>query len=423
MTLKPSVNPTQSPGLRTRLWATLAILILFVLGNLYRYRDAPSDDLTASYVGCRLLTTGDSAHLYVYDPTIFSEIPDDAAWDAAAAWGGIETYLHPYVQTPLWAWSLRPLCRLQFEPFKFIFTLAYLLSFAACLWLAARFWTPALLSPIPMSVLCLGLSISQPFRYAMALGQTHILFLLLVLASLILAERRRPGWAGLLLALAAAVKVTPAALILYWALTRRRTAALSAVGWSAGIALLTLVVARPLVPVYLQDLNRIAHILLVSFNNQSLAATWLSHAGSSSSFLMLPLPASVRIASMLLLLVCTVAGALFDRRQTPAGRNLPFGAMIVLLATTLFAPITWTHYFIVLVAPLMLLWQYGRTDRRHAIFVGVAVVFLLNCRPLATNMATGSLSRIGLLRSEFYSGILCIFLLALCSLTVSRKST
>ena len=206
-------NPVMTPGTETSLtaererklpsiaaWKIWAILALFVVCGVVHYWDADGDDLSSSYVGCRLMATGNAAHLYSYDPHDFAAVGPDPAWQAAADWGSYDAFLHPYVQTPLWAYALRPMCGGKFAPFEHIFDALAMLSFAACFLLVARSWAPALWSPYAMAVAVLCLWFSEPFRYAMSLMQTHVLFLLLTLASLILAQREKPGWAGLLLA-------------------------------------------------------------------------------------------------------------------------------------------------------------------------------------------------------------------------------
>ena len=401
-----------------RTWNTLfkqgSVFLLFaafVLCGFFTYRDAQADDLASSYIGCRLVATGNASHLYAYDPEDFASV-GDKAWEEAADQGGFTSFQHPYVQTPLWAYILRPVCGGQFAAFRHLFAGAALLAFAGCFWLTARFWAPSFLSPLAMGIALLCLWFSEPFRYAMLLVQTHVIFLLLTLASLILAERRRPGWAGLLLACAAAVKVTPAVLAVYWLLTRRWKAAAIMALWSAAVTAVTIATTGwSLFTVYLADLHRISRVMLLAFNNQSLTAWAMGHfyPGEVNQFNIMPLPTFVSLGSTALLLTLTVTGGLLDRRRLsdPATDQRPFGAMIALIAVTLCAPIAWTHYSIVLIAPLMLLWHEGRAGRSLWIMASVVAMVALNLRPLATNMEEGIMVHFMLVRSEFYAEVLC----------------
>ncbi len=391
-------------------WRALIVLAIFAVAGVVQYGHETGDDLAASYVGCRLVATGNAAHLYSYSPGVFADVGKDAAWKTAAAAGKFTGFLHPYVQTPLWAYALRPLCtRMSFPAFDLLFAVLTMLGFAGSLWLIAARWVPDLLNPVAMGTICLALWFSEPFRYAMFLMQTHVLFFFLVLAALAWADRR-PGAAGLLLALAAAVKITPGFLLIYWLLTRRWRAAASMAGWSAVLAALTVAVAgRTLVTEYLADLHRIGETLLVSLNNQSFAAWSMGRFYETDELYDLqifPLPAAVRVGSVVLLLLCTVLGGWLDNKRVKGA--LPLGAMLALVGATVFSPIAWTHYFIVLIAPLMLLAEENRLLRSKWIWVALAAVAVLNFQPLAPAIVDSDVYGWTVVRSHFYSGILCL---------------
>ena len=381
--------------------------------------NAGGDDLASSYVGCRLVVTGAAAgHLYAHDDDNFSKI-EDPVWTSIARSGGDRSFLHPYVQTPLWAIALQPLCRhTQFAGFSRVFLLAILLAFAGSVWLVARYWTPTLLTPISFAVILVALWFSQPFQYAMFLMQTHALFFFLTIASLLLAERKRPLLAGLLLACAAAVKITPAVLLLYWVLTRKWKAAVSMIGWSVVLLAVTYVAAGPhLMKLYFADLHRVSRVLLVSMNNQSLAAWWMGRFYPPDEIYDLttyPLPAAVRWVSLLLMLLGTAAGGLLDRRSTgtPGERGasigMPIGAMVALICGTVFAPIAWTHYSIVLLAPLMVLVEESRTRRSFGLAVLVLTATALNFHPFATDVINLDTARFSILRGQFFAAVLCL---------------
>ena len=227
-------------GFRGRgLLGAAIVLGIFVAVGFFCFSSGEGDDLSASYVGCRVLASGNGSHLYAHDATDFSDIGTDMVWTATAQQAQFDGTLHPYVQTPLWAFGLKPLCtRMNFPWFQRLFNAVALLCFAGSIWLIAFYWSPALLNAWGMASVLAILWFSVPFQYAMALTQTHVLFFAMTIAALVLAERR-PGWAGLLLAGAVAVKLTPGVLVAYWLLTRRWRAALSAVVWSGWIAGLT----------------------------------------------------------------------------------------------------------------------------------------------------------------------------------------
>lgn len=397
----------------------LVVIGLFVVAGYLTYSDEgdSGDDLSSSYVGCRLVSSGQALqHLYKHDATDFSKIGPDDEWQAAADQGKFIGYLHPYVQTPLWAYLLGPLCsRMTFVPFKRVFALLMLCSLVFTVWLIATYWTPSLFHPLAFAVILLLVWFSQPFQYAMFLMQTHALFFLMSIGGLILAERKRPGLAGFLLAFAAAVKVTPCLILLYWLGTRKWKAAAYMGGWLVFFSVATVAATGlPLFRLYIGEIGRLGHLLLISQNNQSFAAWWMTRfysADEVNEITMFPLPTAIRIVSVVLMVGLTIVGAFLDRRR-PA--RLPMGAIVALLASMLFAPIAWTHYSIVLIAPLMLLAQQDLKRWRWWLTLLIVVVLALNYPPFATNVIDGTIGRFAVIRGQFFAGVLCMLgLLAL----------
>lgn len=402
-------------GSRPAQWAAILLVLGLFVGYGYgRYKENSGDDLASSYVGSRLLSQGLSTHLFHYDPVSFAEIGEDDTWTVVAREGHFYGYLHPYVQTPLWAWALEPLCRhVSFPTFNRIFTLLTMLSFAGGIWLTAKYWAPSFYNPVAMAVVCVLLALSQPFQYAMSLNQTHMLIVLMTLAALLLAEKDRPALAGLLLACAAAVKITPGLLVAYWVLTGRWKAALSTLAWSAALwAGTVLAVGNTLMETYLSNLHRISRVLLVSQNNQSFAAWVMAHHYPSDEVFdinIFPLPTAVRLASSFLMGAFTLWGGWMDRLQRQRGSGTaPMGAMMGIVAATAFAPIAWTHYAIVLLFPVMILIDRNRILRRWWIAVLLAGITLLNYRPFATDIINGMIGRLSIIRGQFFACLLTL---------------
>ncbi len=411
-----------SRGLPREHGVILAFLAIFICVGMVKYWNADAEDLASSYVGCRLIAEGHSAALFDYDPENFAGLGGSNTWKRVAAEGGFHGFLHPYVQTPLWGYGLRPLCmHTSFAAFNRIFLLQVMLCFAATIGLIARFWAPSLLHPLPIALVLLCFWFSQPFQYAMFLMQTHALFFFLAVASLMLAERDRPIAAGLLLACAAAVKLTPGVLVIYWVMTRRWKAAASTVAWSAVLMLLTVMaVGAPLVRAYFADLHRISRVLLVSQNNQSFAAWAMGRfysADDISDVDIFPLPTALRLGSTALLIAFTALGGWIDRRRrglsgVMAPLRVPMGAAMALVAVTVFAPIAWTHYSVILVAPVMVLVEESRRLRSWWIAALTICITILNFRPLATDVIHMDVGSLSLLRGQFYAGVLCLIAIA-----------
>jgi hypothetical protein len=316
-----------------------------------------------------------------------------------------------------------------------VFLWLALLSMAGAVWLVAKYWTPLLFHAGAIALVLTGLWFSQPFGYAMYLVQTHALFFFLTIAGLVLAERGRPIAGGALVACAAAVKLTPGILVVYWLVTRRWKAAFSVVLTWAGLMLLTYLAVGPrLTAAYLADLHRVSGVLLVAQNNQSFAAWAMDRFYPPDAVFdvtILPLPALVRVGSMLLMVGFTAAGALVDRiavePDSPGNglRRPPLGAMVALIAMTIFAPIAWTHYSIVLVAPVMVLAAEAlrlRNRWRWAVAGLTAAALLLNYPPLATNVITMDIADSAVVRGQFFSALLCLGGLAVAAAGARRRA-
>ena len=392
------------------------MLLCFTILGWVRHLRNTGEDLASSYVACRLMAAGDGDHLYRHSATNFSKV-NDPAWDQMADQTGYAPLrlLHPYVQTPLWAFSLRPVCtRLNFKPFLDSYLLLFMLSLSGTLWLVARYWTPSLFHPAWIALVYLGLYRSEPFKYAIFLAQTHILYLFLTVLALILAERRRAGWAGVLLAFAAAVKITPGFLVLYWLATRRYKAVAYFLAASALLFLLNFpLVGASITRAYLASLAQNSDALLLAFNNQSLAAWWMGlHAPRSAvlQWTIYPLPQAVKALSVLLTVASCLLGGWMDSRaqEHAAEAGPPFrpaGAVFAMLGVTVFASVAWTHYFLLLVLPVMFFMQEFMERRSWVLLSAVAAIVLLNVYPISFGSVHFQYKSFTIIRSQFYAAL------------------
>ncbi len=386
------------------------VVVAFVLLGAIWFSGGRGDDLSASYIGCRLIASGHGNRLFSHDPVDFAVVRD-AAWNRAAEAASFTGMLHPYVQTPLWALLLRPACmNMNFRHFCEGFLILSLLALSGMVFLTARHWATSLQGAGWIALLLAALSATQPFRYAMVLVQNQTLFLFGAVLALIWAGRGRPVAAGIVLALAAAVKITPGFLLIYWLIvgqSRLRLAAGAFLVAMAALAVLTLLAVGPTLTVdYVRELSRLSDVLLVAYNNQSLAAWWAGrHAALSATraWRMQALPEALKIVSLSLIVAATIAGGLLDRRGSRREDDPPCGAVLAILAATSFTPIAWSHYYIVLILPVMLLLDGGR--KRHIAwpFLLSAILFALNISPAAGGWEPGLL-----LRGQFFSGLIAM---------------
>ncbi|HHC29904.1 MAG TPA: DUF2029 domain-containing protein [Rhodobacterales bacterium] len=140
-----------------------------------------------------------------------------------------EARLTPYLYPPPWAATLAPLAaRVSAITFFDIFQIATLAALAGTIWLGFRFARPPGLGSLAWAALSLGLfGFTGAGAVGLWFGQPQIIVSFLVMLSAwALAERHDIG-AGAALALAAAIKLSPA-LFVVWFVMERRWRALAA---------------------------------------------------------------------------------------------------------------------------------------------------------------------------------------------------
>jgi hypothetical protein len=401
----------------TRSPLLIALILSLFAFVLLKISSSSGTDLSASYLSCRLVRAGETSHLYAYDPKSFNFV-SDAAWRKEAMAGGIpaKTILSPFVQTPLWPYVLQPLCgATSFKAFNRIFSVIAAACLAGLIWVTGFYWAPSFFKPLWVGLFAIATLRADPLRSTLLLTQTHPIFLLLSLVAVVFAVSR-PMLAGSMLAVATAIKITPAAILIYWLITKRYKAAVSFVVCSALLMAMTVAVAGKTVTVdYLHSMQRVSNTLLLSDNNQSLAAWWESHVsrqfvtGTALSF---PLPAGLKVVSAGLIALSAVVGGLLDRQASSklsASGSPLYGAVFALLGATLFAPIAWSHYAVLLIVPLILLsdeFLRGRSVVSAILFVSIA---LLASSPLLLRYAGyAHLPALPLVRGQFYAELLAM---------------
>ena len=212
-----------------------------------------------------------------------------------------------------------------------------------------------------------------------------------------------------------------ALVLLYWLMTRKWHAAAWLAGWLVFFSTVTvLATGVPLFKLYVGEISRLGHLLLVSQNNQSFAAWFMARFYPATAFMkidILPLPAAIGVVSSLLMVPLTAIGGYLDLRRT---EPVPIGTVIALLSAMIFAPIAWTHYSILLIAPVMLLVDSARKRRGWRLGALAACVLALNYPPLATDVINGVIGRFSIVRGQFFAGLLCVAGLLVLAIQQSR---
>ncbi|WP_240670635.1 glycosyltransferase 87 family protein [Actinoplanes solisilvae] len=264
----------------------------------------------------------------------------------------------PFTYPPFAALLFTPLTWLPVGLVQIGWTLATLSTVAALAILVTRHRPD-----IPAAVAAVALVLSAPVSSDVKYGQVSIFLAALVLADF-LALRRTP-WHGVLIGLAAAVKLTPLIFIpLLWC-TARKPAAARALATFAGCALIAVLALPGDSWTFWTDkvfeVTRLGHI--TGAGNQSL----------NGALLRLEVNAHARTV-----LVLAVGGTIAVAALRRAARHPdPLTAVIVLgAASVVLSPVSWTHHQIWLVLAALLPVD-GRPWARTAWPATVLAVMLL----------------------------------------------
>ncbi|AJE48323.1 glycosyltransferase 87 family protein [Celeribacter indicus] len=330
-------------------------------------------DLSAVYFAAKSVATGNPGAIYAAPPDFFSP-GTPAPWVALAEGTGHgDKVILPYLYPPLWAHLLAPLTEVV-PPMAFFNTvlILHLAMLAAMPWIGWQIARPAGLALrhwLPIGFLLL--LTSAPSLGAIIQNQPQIAVTFLVLLAALAARRDRPVSAGLLLALAAALKLQPALFGLVFLLTRNWRAAGAMA--CAGGALLSLSLLLGGLDAHRDMLARLAEIdAMVVYTKVNYALESLLYQisqvlqgtplpdGRAMAYPILDAPSWVQTVPKLLFAAGLLSLVLRARRFT--GPRL---WLALALLGALFGPLSWGHYFVLPTMLLPALFEDGarRTDR------------------------------------------------------------
>lgn len=353
-------------------------------------------DLSAIYVAAQLFGSGEVDLIYLPGPDVFVGTPPQAYVDlftAATGQGADQARFTPYLYPPLWAAALAPLAtRVSALVFYDLFQLANLAALAGTIWLAFRFSRAPGLDFLRWAALSVLLfAITGAGAVGLWFGQPQIIVsFFIMLSAWALAERRDFG-AGAALALAAAIKLSPALLVVLFVMERRwrALAAFAVVGAGLGGASVMLT-GWPLHAEMLAKIAAIEEHVLVSRIVVSLEL-WLAQltgAGAPgwtfAAPFMVPEPGWIAWAVRGALIAGLVASWAATRRLADRPR-LWARLLAVLLVTLVTSPLGWVHY---LALPLLLLPGFTHLLAPRAMLRLAAVTAALLSMPLLILLAS-----------------------------------
>jgi hypothetical protein len=256
-----------------------------------------------------------------------------------------------YIGSPAVALLHAPFLAFDHDTGAQVFRVLGLLEIVAAIVLAA-FALPAT-SRLPATLIGLGaLCWGFPLIKSYALGQGNGMIMLGLAAAVWAAPRERWGLAGVGLGVATVLKISPVLLVAYLVLRGRRK-----VGWSAGITVLATLamaaaVGRPAdLLTWIRDVTPQVSKGTISAYNQSIVAALARLVTSATDFSSHAAP-----GGWYLLAYALWGAALFGlwrvRRSHPIDPlELGFLVVVVVLA----GPLTWDHYFLWTLVPLVLM--------------------------------------------------------------------
>ncbi|MEJ5919399.1 glycosyltransferase family 87 protein [Corynebacterium sp. H78] len=383
-------------------WQLGILAIVMGVANAWAWfeRQQP-DDWASLWIAGMLVDRGQVDHLYDRDPNEFSLIAGDE-WLSAAA--QLPTpFPHPFVHNPFVAYLMAPLTNwMEFE--------------TSVVWLSAL--TGAAMVVLVASVYRLWHSTTMPWGYAAAatialaampstqtvtwIGQTTML-VTAGGAYALATSSRSPYFAGIVLGMVAAVKITPIVLIPVLLFARRRwIAGAVAIGVTSLPFLVTaLTLNKSLLDKWWSSLKDINDGVLVGEVNQSLSSAMLKHEipAEAGVILVQDYPGSVRTLPIILavaMVIITIAVAWVNRYyRFQILASMAWGIGVA------FSTIVWEHYLVLVVMFAAGILAMSNTSwTKHIAWSGVAAVGFMLVFPMA--MPTGA---IALVEGTPYTGI------------------
>jgi len=343
-----------------RLLVVVILLIYARFAIVESARDWDASDLAINYSAATLLRTGGS----IYDWAALRQIHAERIGPPGVLYQALfVTYINP----PTTALLFWPLALLPFADAKWIFVVInnalYLL---AIVWLL-RELSASSLAVITCVLVCL-LGFYYPIRQSFGLGQMNGVLVAILVAAVIATLRRRDTWAGGLIGLAAAVKISPIVLLGFFIAQRR---------WRVwrGVALIATTLFVIMLATVSGDtlLYFVVTILPVvgrgsaAFPNQSLLGAIYRFSVPPSAMTTVAAMGDYPVArSIWLLLSAVIVLVTFwlvarARPTTPQQTAVTVSAWVVV--GVLIGSLAWDHYVLWLTVPIMGLivdWFNGR---------------------------------------------------------------
>lgn len=370
-------SPAWSPQ-QKRLWLLLggAVCFLFGLALLVRLNPRPDalHDFVQEWTSAKNALSGRPVYLELRKsvPLYFG-----AEYHVPRV-GATEVNAHP----PVSVLCVLPFAGLDYQRAYVAWNVLSLVCLVVSVWFIMR---PAGLNFSPWFVLPFATFLLSSNSLAQQVNQGQFNLLLLLLLTLAWTAERadRPALSGLCLGAAAAIKLFPAALGLYYLCQRRWTGLATMVLTFLLLNGLALACLGPdCFRAYVYDVMPRVAEFRTGWPNASITGFWYKLLGTSGHTVqpLWPAPALAAMGTVLTsLAVIAATGWKCWRARTRPERDLAFGLSII--AILLLSPITWDHYFLLLLLSFAVLWKVLPANRIRRYGVIAAVVILTTINP------------------------------------------
>lgn len=269
----------------------------------------------------------------------------------------------PFTYPPVAGLLFLPLAalppQLVWGVFAVLTVLGLVLVLRASLTVASRAWL--------VPVLGIGVFALEPVWRGLGLGQINVVLMALVVLDVLILPRTR--YRGVLVGLAAAIKLTPLIFVLHLLVTGRRADAARAFGAFLGLNAISLL----LLP---QDTFTFWRTQLLGGNNATGASYGRNQSLNGLIQRLTGHPGSAFVIAVLVSLVCLAIALPLARRLHQRGETL--GALLVTaFCGLLVSPISWTHHWVWLVPLTGLLAARAVRDPKPATILPIAAVAAL----------------------------------------------
>jgi alpha-1,2-mannosyltransferase len=273
----------------------------------------------------------------------------------------------PFTYTPFAALVFVPLSWFGWDDVRLGVAIANILAVFGCAALSLRLASASRTTSVAACLVLGAVALwTEPVQQTLRFGQINLLLLLVVLVDLGLRDQNRAK--GVLIGLAAAVKLTPAVLIAYLLVTRRWAAAARATAVVSGTILLGVVVLPAASKRYWTHevfaAGRIGNPIYLA--NQSIKGVLVRLLGLG------PLASALWLGFVA---VAMVGGLLWARVLHQQGSELA-GATVAAVAGLLASPISWSHHWVWVIPVLALSWEAARRSSSIALRTLPALAFV-----------------------------------------------